>query len=387
MKAKYFILAITALYITSCKPNEEGLEDKVSELEEIEAQINELKTQKGELEKEITAIDPNYFKGAQNSTLVTVFKPLPRNFNHQIEIRGAVESRKNVSIASEVMGPIQSISVSPGAKVSRGQLLVKIDNSILENNIDEVKKALELADAVYQRQDRLWQQNIGTEIQFLEAKNRKESLEKQLATLKTQASKYEIRAPFSGSIDDIPVREGEMAQPGLGLLRIVNPYDMYIKADVSENFIGKFKKGDDVVVGFTNKDKEISSHITSIGQVINKENRTFEIEVKLPASNGGYKPNQVTILKLKDYQNDKAIVVPTYLVQKDNLGKYVYVINEEEEQSIANKQHIETGLSFNGETEVVEGLSQNQSVADKGFRDLSEGTVVQVTDNTNLSQL
>jgi RND family efflux transporter MFP subunit len=199
-----------------------------------------------------------------------------------------------------------------------------------------------------------------------------------LATLKSQLKQYDVRAPFNGSIDYIPVKVGEMAQPGLPLLRVVNPQEMYIRADVSEAYLGKFTAGDQVEIYFPVQDRLVGSKINSVGKVINRDNRTFAVEIDLPVNGFEYQPNQVAILKMTDYQNDEAITVPTRLIQTDDEGKFVYIVSDESGKKVASKARIVTGLSYNSRTEIVNGLKGNEMVIDKGYRDVNEGVEIRL---------
>jgi RND family efflux transporter MFP subunit len=206
-----------------------------------------------------------------------------------------------------------------------------------------------------------------------------ESLKRRLTTLKSQLKQYEIKAPFSGSIDDIPVRVGEMAQPGVPLLRLVNPRDMYIMADVSEAFLGKFSPGDQAEVYFPIKDKRFKSAINSVSKVINDQNRTFTIEVQLPATAAfEFQPNQVAILKLTDYQKEDAIAVPSKLIQTDDQGKFVYVIGKQQGSDVAKKARVKTGMTYNSMTEILGGLDGNELVIERGYRDVNEGVEIKL---------
>jgi RND family efflux transporter MFP subunit len=306
----------------------------------------------------------------------------PADFSHTIDVRGNIASRTNVYLSSESAGRITQVAVVEGDKVKKGQVLVRLDNEILRNNVAEVKTALELAEAVFERQSALWDKKIGTEIQYLEAKNRKESLERQLATLQSQLAKTVIRAPFTGTADAVDARAGEMAQPGMPLVRVVNQNQMYLEADISERYIGKFNIGDKVSVYFPIQDRTIESQITAISEVINLENRTFHVEFKLPKMDFVVKPNQVVVINLVDYQTDESMIIPTELILTDAQGKFIYTLVNENNLMRATKTRIEVGLSSKGATEVTSGLSAGDMVVLQGYRDLSEGSIVQIATNT-----
>ena len=228
------------------------------------------------------------------------------------------------------------------------------------------------------RQQKLWEQNIGTEVQYLEMKNRKESLELKLATTRSQLNKTRIKAPFNGVVDMIDVRVGEMAQPGMPIIRLVSMSNMYIKADVSESFIGKFHKGQKVKVYFPSTDYTIHSKISSIGQVINPNNRTFEIEIIIPANGAKVKPNMITVLTLADYVNKNAMAVPTNIIQSDRIGKFAYAVIEEEGNSVVKRIDIEHGITYGNETEIKQGLVGGEILVLKGGIGLTEGGIVEV---------
>ncbi len=372
-------IVILGLVLAACGGSDE-IAAKKEALQGLRDQQAELKKQISELEKEIQAVEPDFGKKRINAVLVTSKTITPEFFEHKVEMRGSIRSRTNVTVSAEIPGKIEQVKVKEGDFVQRGDLLFKLDDEIIANNVAELETALELAKIVAEKQENLYKKNVGTEIQYLEAKNSKESLERRLATAKSQLRQAWVRAPFTGSVDMVNAKIGEMAQPGMPMVRIVNPNDVHVKSDVSERFIGKFKKGETVDIYFPTLDKSIKSSITSVGKVINAENRTFEIEVSVPRLTFPVRPNQVVVLNLRDYETSEAFKVPTKVIQRDNRGKYVFELVKEEDQNIARKVYVETGMSFNNETEIVSGLKLNQVIALKGYRDLAEGVVVDIRD-------
>jgi len=368
-------LIIVALLLNGCQPTTTTLEQKKEELKTLKNEALDLQQQISTLEKEIAEADPDFIR--DNSTLVSTLKPINKKFVHKIEVRGSVQSRKNIILSAEAMGRINSIVVTEGTMVKKGQMLLQIDATTLKNSIEELKTSLELANIVYTKQANLWKNNIGTEIQYLEAKNKKESLERRLTTTYSQLDLATIEAPFSGSIDEVFVKEGEIAQPGLPMFRIVSLDDMYIKADISENHIGKIAVNDQVKVSFPSLSKEYNSSITAIGQVINIKNRTFSIEVKMESDNQ-VKPNLTAVLELQDYENNEAWVIPTEIIQNDNYGDFVFLVGNGDEKSVAKKFRIERGKSFRGETEILNQFNGNELIINQGFRDVSEGVAVKL---------
>ena len=367
MKNILLLIGLTVIIATGCDDKPE-VDKKKEALKNAQSELKALSTQISSLEKEISVLDPDFGKKEIKKTLITAFNAEKKYFEHKVEVRGSVESRKNVTVSPEIAGKIKSILVKEGQKVQKGQTLLTIDASIIRNNIKELKTSMELSKTVYERQANLWKRNIGTEIQYLQSKNNYESLEGKLATLNSQLDQAIIKAPFSGSIDQVMAKEGEIAQPGMPLFRVVNPEDVYIKSDVSERFIGVFKSGDKVDVHFPSQDQTIVSTITSVGQVINSQNRTFEIQVDVPSGFSSIRPNQVVVLQLKDYTNEEAITVPTSIVKEGS-------------ELVAKKAHIETGISYNNATEILTGINPGQKIANKGVRDLAEGVLVSLNSN------
>ncbi|MEM8893209.1 MAG: efflux RND transporter periplasmic adaptor subunit [Bacteroidota bacterium] len=375
-RLQHTVIALFAVAMVACGPQGSELEQKIAQLEDLRTQSADLKNQMLALEAEIVELDPSYGENGNNIILVEASQVAQSSFEHKVELRGSVQSRKNVLMSAETMGKIESIKVKQGQSVSRGQALIVLDAQIIRNNIAEVETQLELANIVYERQSNLWENNIGTEIQFLEAKNGKEGLERRLKTLQSQLEQAIVRAPFSGSIDEIPVNEGEMATIGMPLIRIVKPNDMYISADVSEAYVGKFGVGDTVGVYFPSLDRRLTSTVSAVSQVIKSQNRTFEIEVNLPNVDFTLQPNQVTVLEIVDYRNPEALVIPTKLVQRDSKGNFIYQIVEDEDKQIAQKAHITVGVTFDNKTEVLGGLEPGQLIALEGYRDLAPNVAV-----------
>ena len=383
-----YYAAIFTLFLAACQ-QKEGLEAKKEQLQSYKSEVKDLNSKIKQLEEEIAKEDTTATAGGNvKAVLVNTQTVKTSNFNHKIEVRGAVESRRNVMLTSETAGTIESVKVSEGQKVKAGQTLVVLDADILRNSVAELKTSLELAKAVYERQSNLWDKKIGTEIQYLEAKNNKESLERRLATAYSQLDQSVVKAPFSGVIDEVPARVGEMAQPGKNLVRIVSPEMMYIDADVSERYVSDFAQGDEVELYFPTQDKRVKSKISAVSEVINSSNRTFSVEVNLPKLDFPVKPNQVVVLNLTDYTKENAITVPTEIILADGDGKFVFVTETKGDQVIAKKTEVEIGASYDGNTEVIEGIKQNDVIVTEGYRSLSDGVAIKsVERSTKTAQL
>ncbi len=374
------IILCLAVIAGACQQDE--LAKKKEQLKEYKSEVLELNTQIESLEKEIASLDPEFAKANRQATLVTTLPIEKDKFQHFVEASGSVESRKNITLSAETMGNIKNIYVKEGQDVRRGQLLLKLDDEILRNNINEVETNLELATSVFQKRKNLWEKNIGTEVQYLEAKNAKESLQNKLATLRSQLKQANVTAPFSGSIDKVFVREGEMAQPGSPMIRMISLSNMYIDVDLSEAFVGKFKAGQPAIVTFPSLNKEFESKISAVSKVIDVNNRTFSIEIELPQTDYMVKPNMISVVKLKDFEKDNAVIVPTNLIQMDKQGDYIYVLQNSDTLNIAKKIKIEKGKTYKNKTLVEEGLSGDELLIDEGFREVTDGTVVQEVEST-----
>ena len=376
MKAKFLsILTVTVLFMACDAGDPVVLKKK--ELTDAKTELFAIKEKIATLEQELAGM--GVMDANSNLTLVTTHTVTTTSFVHQVDVRGTVQSRNNVMISAETPAAVQDISVVEGQEVKKGQLLVIQDGEILRKNIKELESSLDLATTMYERQKKLWEQNIGSEVQYLEMKNRKESLELKLSTTKSQLNKTRIRAPFDGIVDKIDVRVGEMAQPGFPIIRLVSMSNMYIKADVSESFIGKFTKGQEVEVYFPSTDYRLKSTVKALGLVINPNNRTFELEVTIP-NNLNVKPNMIAVLSLADYRNDKAHTIPTKIIQSDRLGKFVYKIAENDGKTIVERVDIELGITYENDTEIKSGLNDGDLLVVKGGLGLADGGEVNIVE-------
>jgi RND family efflux transporter MFP subunit len=374
MKNTYLLVVLVAL-LTACGQPTDDLDAKKEELETAQNELVELKAKIASLEKDIQAADPSFAKS--NAVLVSTLTLERKPFEHFVEMRGAVQSRRNVILSSQAGGIIKNVYAKEGRRVAQGQTLVVLDADVLRNSQAEIRTQLELAKITFEKQEKLWSQKIGTELQYLQAKNQMESLENRLATTNAQLNQTVVKAPFTGTIDRVEALEGEMAAPGAPLVRMVNASDIYVSADVSEGFMGRFSIGDPVEVLFPNSEKNVKSVISSVGQVINPENRTFAVEIKLPAGLE-VKPNQVTIVTFRDYVNQSAFTVPTKIIQSDSEGQFIYAVDKQGETTVAKKIYIKAGQGFNSQTEILDGLSGTETIINQGFRDVTDGVEISI---------
>ncbi|MEY2705695.1 MAG: hypothetical protein RL407_1757 [Bacteroidota bacterium] len=350
------------------------IEAKKAELESLKSQLTELNTKIKTLEEELAAADPEFAAANRKSLLITTLPARKGTFTHYLEVTGSVLSKKNVTISSETVGRILEIPAIEGMRVTRGQVLARVDSESIQRSIEELENSLSLARTVFEKQERLWNQKIGTEVQYLEAKSRKEGLEKSLASLKAQLAKSVIRAPFAGTVESVQVRLGELMQPGLPMFQFVGESDLFIEADLSENYINSIAKGDSVEISFPSINKNIASKVSALGAIINPNNRTFKVEISLPNLTE-VKPNMLSVLKIKDYTNAESVVVPGHLILSDTKGDYVFAV----ENGVAKKKYVKRGYSSGEETEIVEGLTGTEILVDKGFREVGDNFSVTVS--------
>ncbi len=370
---KFLSLPLLALVISCGSQETDDLEGKKATLQQYKDEASELNAKIDALEKEIAALDTGFADEHRKSMLITTTQVGLEDFAHYVEITGAVLSKKNVNISAEVSGRVQEIKAVEGMRVRKGEVLAEVDTEAIDRNIEEVETQLELAKVIFEKQKRLWDQQIGTEVQFLEAKNRMEILEKNLASVSTQRDRATIRAPFDGTVELVNIRLGELVQPGTPIVNFVGESDLYIEGDVSERYVGILERGDSVEVRFPSINRKLDTRITAVGGVIDPNNRTFKIEAFLPQGEK-VKPNMISVIRIKDYEKNGAVTVPTNLILQDNQGEYVFIV----EDGAAKKAYITRGLTYQGKTQIVEGLRGTETLVDKGFREVSENIKVSI---------
>lgn len=313
--------------------------------------------------------------------LVTVFEVKDTVFSRFVAIQGNVETSENILIYPEYQGVLSNVYVRQGQQVSRGQVLAKIDDGGLSSQLAQLETQYALAKTTFERQQRLWDQQIGSEIQLLQAKTNMEASESAVKQLQSQLGKTSIRAPFSGVIDEIITEQGSVVSPGgLALMRLVNLSDMRVKASVPENYLQSVTKGDPVKVNFPAIDTSIDGKISGVGSFINPTNRTFQIEVEIPNTEKRIKPNLMASLQINDYTNENALAIPTNCIQENATGeKFVYVLTEVGGNNAqVSRRQIETGKRSEGFVEVLRGLSDGDIVVKDGVLTLKDGARITI---------
>ncbi|MCF8302922.1 MAG: efflux RND transporter periplasmic adaptor subunit [Bacteroidales bacterium] len=347
--------------------------------EEVRKEVASKKKEISELEKEISNLEAKFEKDTVEKVPVRVKNIKYEAFDHYIEVNGSAEMMQQAIISPETNGQIKTIHVEEGERVKKGELLVNLKTEVTQNSIEEVKTSLELARITFRKQKELWQDSIGSEIQYLEAKNRMESLERRMETLKSQLDMAKIEAPFDGIIENVILKEGELASPGARVIELVNLDKIKIVADVSEEYLSAIREGDKVTVEFPaypGFKREIP--IGFVGNVINPENRTFSIQLKMDNSNEMIKPNIISVLHINDYSNDSAMIVPSIILKRDIKGFFVFIARKTNGSLKAKKVYVENGESYQNKTEILSGIEPGDKVITEGYNKVTTGTEVEI---------
>ncbi len=374
MKKITLLIILGAFLLTACGPR-----DKKSQLQRLERQRETLDAKIEQLKTELNQSRSDESRKSEQLMYVTINTVKPGLFHHFIKVQGTVESDNNILIPSQASGIVKKIYVDEGDRVTQGQLLAELDGAIYESNIAEVENALDLAITIFERRKRLWDKNIGSEIEFLQAKNNKENLEKRLATLREQFQLTKITSPINGNVDDIQIKEGEMAAAGQGAIRIVQLSRLKIVAALSENYISRVKKNDAVSVEIPVLGLDFQHLIGSVSQVIDPDNRTFDIEIEIPKEQKNIKPNMLAVVTITDYTNPQAIVVPQNIIQNTGAEQFLFVASQENGQWIARKKVVQTGESYDNRTEITDGLLKDDVIVTLGFQNLADGQTITVS--------
>ena len=346
--------------------------DKKTELADLKSQQKEIETKIKTLEKELGAGK----KVEATPINVTVSAIEPQNFKHFVEAQGVVTSKNIVMVTPQMGGAITGLFLTEGQMIKKGQLVATIDNSVMKESLTEIKTQLDLATVLYTKQKTLWDQQIGTEVQYLQAKANKESLEKRIGTMNTQLGMSKVYAPISGTVEKVMQKSGEMGMPGAPMAQIVNVSDLKVVAKVGDTYVGSVKKGDAITVKFPDINKEFTTRISLVNALIDPASRTFGIEANIPNLGGTLKPNQVAIININDLSTSNSLVVSQNVVQKTEGGDLVYVAVVENGKKVAKSRIVKTGISYNGNVEILEGLTAGEMVITQGYQDLVDGTLI-----------
>ncbi len=364
MKKLLIIPAILLLAACSNKPK-----DKKAELAELKKQQAELSDKISKLQAETT--NPDSVKVTQVGVVVAK----AGNFTNYVDIQGKIDAQDNVTAYPQAQGIITALNVRVGQHVGKGQILAQLDNSVLRQSIAQAEVQVGLVRTLFERQKNLWDQKIGTEVQYLQAKTNLESAQKQIAVLQQQADMYRIKSPISGTVDQMDLKLGQVAMPGTTGIRIVNADILKVKADVPESYAGSVAQGNNVKILIPDANDSLVTKITFAAKVIDPVSRSFPIEIKLPVRSK-LRPNMTAVLKIANYSKNNVITIPIKAIQNSEAGNYVYV----NENGFAKRKAITQGATSAGQTEIVSGIAAGDQVVVEGASDIEEGDKLKVTE-------
>lgn len=365
------VLAVmmVATLLVACGGGSGG--DKKAELEKLKSEYATLGEKIKVLEAEIAATDTA--KVAKTKDVV-ITEIQPMSFTHYIDVQGFVDADESVDIRPTAPGKVIRVNVDEGDHVTTGQVLAEIDHDILTKQLASLQPQYDLAVDVYNRQKRLWDQKIGSEIQLLQSQTTKESLEKQIESIKENIEMYLIKSPINGTVDFVGIKVGELASAGvLPAFSVINLSGLKVSAEIAESYSAKVKNGNPVLLHFPDLNKDTQAKITFVERSISPLTRSFKIEADLAGDNSDYHPNMVSVVKIVDYENASALVVPINAIQSINGEEFVYKAVIEGNGAVARKVKVTTGVTYDGKTEIISGLSANDKIVTSGQNELADG--------------
>jgi len=384
-KLPILLIAVISLY--SCGGVDQSVAEIISgqNLEAIRAKKNEITTQQKLIDAQLKSLDSAIaiLGNEEKLPLVNTLTAKKEIFNHYLELQGDVSTKQNVLIYPEMAGTLQRVYVKEGDRVSKGQVLATIDDGGMSSQLNQLKTQASLAKTTFERQERLWNQNIGSEIQYLQAKTNYEAAENMVSQAQSQLGKSTIRAPFSGIIDNVIKDQGTVVAPGQGseVFRIVNLSDMYIEVEVPEAYLGNVTKGKEALVYFPILGDSVVTKIRETGNFINPSNRSFEAEIPVPNKEGKIKPNLSAKVNINDYTSEDAILIPTSIISENAEGEqYVFVADEPnaDGESVVKRTIITTGKTQGASIEVLTGLNDGDHIIKEGARSVKDGQKVKI---------
>ena len=356
--------------------NSKNTKDITAKRQELVDQQQNIQQQLKQIDEALAEINPD-----KNVPLITTFKAKTEEFNHYVELQGNVTTKQNLVLTPEMSGILTSVYVKEGDKVRKGQLLALVDDGGLAQQKAQLQIQADLAKTTYERQKRLWDQKIGSEIQFLQAKSTYDGQMAALNQINQQLAKTRITAPFSGEIDDVITEQGSVVGAGqTPIMRIVNLNDMYIETEVPERYLANISNDSKVEVNFPVLNETVQAKVRQTGNYINPSNRTFKIEIEVPKTEKQIKPNLTARLKINDYTNKEAILIPQNIISENADGEqYIYILEDKENnKAVAKQVIIETGATQGDVIEILSGLKNNDEIIQEGARSVKEGQTVKI---------
>ena len=384
MKTNTIITVFIITLLVSCGGKKDNFEDVLNSGDSklLHTKKSELMESQRAIQQQIDAINSklDLLSGNDKLQLVSTFSTSEELFKHYVELQGSVTTKNLVVVNSEFAGLLKSVNVKEGQQVSKGQILARIDDGGLSQQLGQMQIQADLAKTTFERQERLWQQNIGSEIQYLQTKSAYESQLEAINQMKQQLAKTTITAPFSGTIDDIITDQGTIVAPGTPIFRLVSLKDMYVEVDVPETYLKDVTIGKEVIVEFPVLNMSVNSVVRQAGSFINAANRTFKVEVAIPNGYDNIKPNLTAKLKINDYTSRNAILIPQDIISEDASGdEYIYTLEVVNDNTgLVKRTNIKTGKTQGDIIEVIEGLNPNTIVIQEGARSVKNGQKVEV---------
>ena len=377
MKNIATVIIISAVFVlASCgsKSGNAELTEKKAKLEELKKQQSAINDQVVKLETEIGKLDPSTIQ-KENEKLVSVMPLSITAFAHYIDLQGKVEAVNIAYVTPRGQGgQVKELYVRKGDAVKKGQILLKLDDLVIKRQIDQLQTQLSFAKDLYQRQQNLWKENIGTEVQLLSAKNQVDNIEKQISIVKEQQSFTNVYAEMDGVLDDVNVKVGEIFM-GAGQIKLINTSDLKVTAQVPENYLEKVKVGTSLKVILPDINRTTDAVIRVAGKLIDPLSRSFYIEAKLPADNI-FRPNQVAQVKILDYSNANALTIPVNTLQTDDKGKFVMVSAKENGKTVAHKKPVVAGELYGDKIEIKSGLQAGDLLITEGYQSVYDGQTI-----------
>jgi membrane fusion protein (multidrug efflux system) len=371
------ILSFIALTIVACGGGN-PLDKKKAELEKLKAEQTELSSKIATLEDEIVSLgDSSSTEVNLRTKVIAATSVAKQTFIHAIDVQGSVDGDDNIAYSTKVNAVVTRLNVKVGDVVRAGQIMAELDNKIARAQYESIQKQYELANTLYEKRKSLWDQKVGSEIEYLQAKTSKESLEKSVQSAKETLDMYYLKADRSGTVDMVNLRVGESALAGFTAILVVSSDKLKIKAQLSETYIGNVKQNNPVSINFPDVQKSMKAKVTYASKGISLTSRTFEVEIALPNDNDLH-PNMIAELKITDYEKPNSIVVPINTIQQIDGLDVVFVAAKEGNQLIAKKTTVKVGKSYNGLAEIIDGLNEGDQLITTGFQDLTDGQAIKL---------
>ena len=370
-------LGLSTTLLIACGGQETA--DPAARLKELQAEQARIGGEIQKIQQELRQSGSNpSAAGASNvkTNLVQAMTLEEGPFRTWVEVQGTVDARQSIEVTAESMGVVRNIKVKEGQKVNKGQVLAELDQTVLLQSIEEIKGQLDFAQQLYTKQANLWKQNIGSEVQYLSAKNQKESLERRLATIQSQLDLTRIKAPVSGTVDQVYLKLGQSTAMGMPAVRVVNFDDLRVITDLSESYVSRVREGATVELEFKDINASSEGRIAYVARSISALNRTFRAEVPLNNRSGLYRPNMIVGMKINDYTTNKAIKIPVNLVQNSEEGPFVMIVQGEGLNLKATRVPVKVGRSNGIETEILQGLQSGDRIITTGYNDLNDGQAI-----------